>query len=68
MKICFKVCNKYKKSNETKILYIFKNTLSLSIVYVKCGNEYEKIFKEEESIEVLNILGLISNIEGYQKI
>ena len=34
----------------------------------KCGNEYEKIFKEEESVEILNILGLIANMEEYQKI
>ena len=28
----------------------------------------KKIFKEEESIEILKILGLINNIEDYQKI
>ena len=44
------------------------NTLSFSIVYSKCAHEYEKIFKEEESIEILKILGLITNIEEYQKI
>ena len=27
-----------------------------------------KVFKEEESIEILKILGLIINIEKYQKI
>ena len=27
-----------------------------------------KIFKEEESIEILKIFGLINNIEEYQKI
>ena len=27
-----------------------------------------KIFKEEESIEILKILGLINNIEEHQKI
>ena len=43
--------------------------LNLSIVYSKCGHEYEKIFKEEEeSIEILKILGLINNTEEYQKI
>ena len=45
------VCNKYrifekKKSN------IFKRTLSLSVIYSKCGPEYEKIFKEEESSKI----------------
>ena len=38
------------------------------VVYSKCGHEYEKILKEEESIEILKILGLINNIEVYQKI
>ena len=28
----------------------------------------KKIFKKEESIEILKILGLISNTEEYQKI
>ena len=42
--------------------YIFKKTLSISIVYGKCGHEYEKIFKEEESVEILEMLGLINNI------
>ena len=57
-------CNKYRKYKKSKI-YIFKKTLSLSIVH-KCGHEYKKIFKEE-SIEILKILGLINNIEEYQK-
>ena len=30
--------------------------------------EYEKIFREEESIEILKIIGLVNNIEEYQKI
>ena len=46
----------------------FQKILSLSIVYRKSGHEYEKMFKEEESIEILGILGLINNIEVYQKI
>ena len=45
-----------------------KHTLNLPIVYSKCGHEYEKIFKQEESTEILKILGLIDNIEEYQKI
>ena len=28
----------------------------------KCENEEEKIFKEEESIEILKVLGLIKDI------
>ena len=42
--------------------------MSLFIVYSKCGHEYGKIFKEEESIEILKILGLINNVDKYQKI
>ena len=67
MKIYCNVCNKYIKSKKTKILYII-SIISLSIAYSKCGHEYEKMLKEEESIEILKILGLITNIEGYQKI
>ena len=52
---------------KTKISYILKKTLSLSILYSKCGHEYEKAFKEKESIGILKILGLINNIEEYQK-
>ena len=48
--------------------YIFKKALVLSIVYSKCSHEYKQIFKEEESIKVLKILGLITNIEEYQKL
>ena len=41
----------------------FKKLLILPIVYSKCGHESGKIFKEEEPIEILIILGLINNIE-----
>ena len=61
------VCNKYKKFKNPKILYIKKKTLDLSFAYSKCGHEYKKLFKEEESIEILKIIGLITNIEEYQK-
>ena len=41
-----------------KLKHIFlKKALSLSIVYSKCGHEYEKIFKGEEY-----------NVEEYHKI
>ena len=35
----------------------------LSIVYRKCGHEYKKIIKEEESTKILKILRLMTNIE-----
>ena len=50
-----------EKFKNTKISYILKKTLGLSIVYSKCGHEYKKIVKVEESIEKLRILGLITN-------
>ena len=38
------------------------------LVYSKCSHEYEKLFKEEESTEILKVVGLINNIEEYQKV
>ena len=51
-----------------KILSTLKNTINLSITYSKCDHEYDKIFKEEISIERLKVLGLIATIEEYNKI
>ena len=45
-----------------KISYIFEKTLVLSIICSKCKTEDEKMFKEEESIEILQVLGLSKNI------
>ena len=56
------ICGKYRKFEKPKISYILEKTLILSIICSKCKNEDEKIFKEEESIEILKILGLIENI------
>ena len=38
----------------------------LSIIWSKYCNKDEKIFKQEESIKILKILGLIDNTEQYQ--
>ena len=35
-------------------------------IFYKCGRKYGNIFKEEHSIEMLKIVGLIKNIELYQ--
>ena len=48
-KICFK-CNNYKKFKNPKVSYIFNNS----------SNDI-KIFKKEQSIEILKIIGLIDN-------
>ena len=42
--------------------HIFGKTLVFSFIFNKCENEGEKIFKEEQSIEILKILGLIKII------
>ena len=42
--------------------YILEKTIALSIICSKCEIEDEKIFKEEESIEILKILGLFKSI------
>ena len=56
------LCSKYRKSEKPKILYILEKTLVFSIIGSKCKNEDEKIFKEEELVETLKIVGLIENI------
>ena len=62
------ICCRYRKFEKPKISYLLEKTLVLSIICSKCKNEDEKIFKEEDSIEIIKILGLINNIDKYQKI
>ena len=62
------ICGKYRKFENPKISYLLEKTLVLSIICGNCMNEDEKIFKEEESIEILKIHGLINNIEKYRNI
>ena len=61
-KICCIICGKYRKFEKPKISYLLEKTLVLSIICSKCKNEDEQLFKEEESIEILKIIGLIENI------
>ena len=61
------ISGKYWKFEKPKKSYFLEKTLILSIICSKCQKEDEKIFKEEELIEILKILVLINNIE-YQKI
>ena len=56
------ICGKYRKFKNPKISYILEKTLILYIIFNKCKNKDKKIFKKEESIEILKILGLIENI------
>ena len=45
-----------------RIEYLLEKTLVFSIIFSNCKNEDEKLFKEEESVEILKILDLIENI------
>ena len=56
------ICGKYRKFEKTKISYLLEKTLVLSIICNKCKNKDEKLFREEEPIEILKIVGLIENI------
>ena len=56
------ICGKYRKFEKPKISYLLEKTLVLSIICRKCQSEDEKIFKKEDSIDILKILGLIENI------
>ena len=51
---------KCKEIKKPKISYICDKTLLLSNICNKCRSKDEKIFKEEESIEILKILRLIT--------
>ena len=55
-------CSYYRKLEKPKISYILEKTLVFSIICSVFKNEDEEIFKEEESIEILKILGLIDNL------
>ena len=61
-KIYCVICSKYRKFEKSKISYLLEKTLVLSIICCKCKNEDEKLFKEEESIEISKFFGLIKNI------
>ena len=49
-----------------KISYIFNKTVLLSVIFDNCSVKDKKIFKEEQSIGILKILGLMKNINEYQ--
>ena len=59
MKIYCVICGKYRKFRKPKISCIFLKKLVLSVIFSKYQNEDDKIFNEEESIEILKTLGLI---------
>ena len=54
------IFGKYRKFEKSKISYLLEKTLVLSIISSKCKNEDEKLFKEQQSIEILKVL-ILSN-------
>ena len=59
---CFD-CSKFQNQNISNSF----EKLVVSIICSRCGRKDEKMFKEEESIKILEGLGLINNMEQYQK-
>ena len=59
---CIK-CNKYRKIYNPKKSYIFDKLLAVSIICDTYRSNDEKLFKEEVSIEILRITGLINNMK-----
>ena len=55
--------------NFKKLKYhiFFKKRSILCFAYRECGHKYKKIFKEEESTEILKSLGLTSNKKSIRK-
>ena len=56
------ICGKYRKFEKSKVSYLLEKTLVLSIICSMDKNEDDQLFKEEESITILKVLGLIENI------
>ena len=52
-------CNKYRIFKNVKISYIFNKKLNFLLLVTTMA--VVTIFRKEESIEILNILGLINN-------
>ena len=56
------ICGKYKKFKILKHHTFSKKALVFSIICCNFENKDEKIFKEEESLEILQILGFIKSM------
>ena len=53
---------KYSKFKNPEMTYLFYKALAFFIICTKCESQHQIMFKEEELIEILKILGLIKNI------
>ena len=54
-KICCVICGKYRKIKNPKMSFTFEKTLVLFIICSRCENEDERIRKEKDSKNKLNI-------------
>ena len=52
------ICGKYRTFEKP-----LRKNISFFIIFRRCKNEDAKLFKEEELVEILKILGLIENIQ-----
>ena len=59
--ICCTEYEKYTKLKKSRISYIPSKRLVFSASCTKCIGDNDKMFKEEELIEILKILDLIDN-------
>ena len=57
------ICGYYTKFKNPKISNILEKNIGFFYYLQQVKNEDEKIFKEEESIEILKFLGLVENIQ-----
>ena len=62
------ICNKHRKIEKPKISCLWEKKIILSFICSKCKNKDKKMFKEEESVEILKTLSLNNNLEEHQKI
>ena len=63
MKKAYRIkCNKYRQFKIPKISCIFKKVLIHSVICDKHCCNYEKIFKQEESIKILKYVSLDINM------
>ena len=62
---CIK-CKRDRKFKNTETSHLFYKTLVIFIICSKCGSKRKKVFKKEESIEILKIIGWfkIKNMMG----
>ena len=58
IKIYWIICIKFRKFVNPNIPDIFNKTLVLYFIYSKCRDKHDKMFKKEDSIEILKTIGL----------